>query len=148
MEQGETEVPKKLSRYEKVNLDVINKARLIRNDSTSRHFGFSHGYLLLKSTWFTIAGNFLLYGVITSLMVVAIGLNRGTTSKPSIHLFQLDIPHFAVEWALCSAGVGAIDAAAALLEFNWQKRSKLLAAYFFLVAVSPMIFFNWSFMGY
>lgn len=146
MEQAESVEVKKLSRTKQINLDVFNKMHSIRSDPESRAFGFSHGYLVLKSKPLTILGNFLYFGIYASLVYVILSFFMGPTRGPYIHFLHLHVARYPAQFGFYMSGAIALNTAFTLFEFGWRKRWIYTAIFAFLVLIAPMLLFHWPFI--
>lgn len=147
MEWREPVEAETLSWTERVNRDVINKLRSLSNDPESRSFGFSHGYLVVKSRSLTVVGNFLFFGLIYSSLIVILTSLIGPAHGPSIHFLHFHISRFAFQWILLIAGSSAMNVAFTLSRLSWPKRLLLDSIFVALIVIVPMVLFHWSFMG-
>lgn len=147
MEWREPVEEKKLSKWKQNELDIINKQHSITSDQDSRALGFSHGYLILRSTSLTIFGNFLFYGLIFSSFITIVSLIMDSRPRPSFHFFHYYIPQYGFQMVFFLAGAVVLDVASILLMFSFRKRSIWMSIYFLMVFIAPMFLFHWSFMG-
>lgn len=148
MEWREPEVVEKIRAQERVDRDVIKKLYSIKNDPQLRGFGFSHGFLVLKSRSSTILGTFFFYALIWSSFIAIVSLVKGPSSRRPMHFFHLYISQYEVQYLFILAGSMALNVAFALFEINSRKRWIYSLTYIFLVLLAPMLFFHWSFLGY
>lgn len=140
-----TEDSKKPGRMARIDADVLNRTKLLREDPSSPLVAFSHGYVISRLRVLAVLLTSIFLALFLFVFLLVIGRFEFKSQVAEYHLLGLSIYHDTIRGVFTGTVLLTIDYALLLRGFTGNKRWALTCVSGALVGIVAVLLFHWNF---